>query len=101
MRRMWLVALLLVAACGGAEEAAEDGAEQEVTACGKDTWKSYAGKFFKTECRTCHAREFGSAAAVEASHAQAAILAGSMPRDKPLSAAQKKRILAWFSCGAP
>ncbi len=98
IRRLLAAAALALAACGGVEDAG-DGQDLSVEAC-KDTWKSYAGKFFQTRCATCHAHQFDTPAQVRSSGARQAIAAGRMPRDKALTAAQKKRILAWFSCGA-
>ena len=98
MKRLLAVAALALAACGGVDTS-EDGSDLSVAAC-KDTWKSYAGNFFKTRCAACHARQLDTPAKVKASGARAAIASRRMPRDKALTAAQKKRILAWFSCGA-
>lgn len=94
--RRWVAVALLMAACGGVDDGADG---QDVAAC-KDTWKNYAGKFFQKRCAACHAHQFDSAAQVKASKARDEIAAGRMPRDKALTAAEKKRILAWFSCGA-
>ena len=96
LRRLVRVAAIARAACGGIEEGVD---EQDVAAC-RDTWKSYAHHFFQQRCAKCHAGQLDTPAQVKASGARAAIAAGRMPKDKALTAAQKKRILAWFSCGA-
>lgn len=112
MRTMaWVAAAVLglsamLEACGGPEDGAPDDAVEqavgaEKTACGKDTWKSYAGKFFRAECAGCHGSALSTAAKVKASGAKAAISSKRMPKGKALSAAQRKRILAWFACGGP
>ena len=111
--QVWvLVATLGLAACGGPLEG-DDGDEtspDEIGSvrqaaskpvCGKDTWKNYAKSFFKTHCATCHANAFATQAAVQSSAAQSLIASGAMPRNKKLSASEKKKILAWFQCGAP
>ena len=103
---------LTLHACGGPEEvqaiddttasqdATTDG-DAQPAACGKDTWKSYAGGFFKSHCAACHAQAFSTLAKVKASGAKAQISAGAMPRGTKLDAATKKKILAWFTCGSP
>lgn len=97
--------------CGGPLEdegpggpVAGDGADLDASvsaACGKDTWKSYAAPFFKARCAGCHGSAFSTRAKVTSSPAQATLASGSMPQGKALSAAEKKRALAWFACGAP
>jgi hypothetical protein len=108
MRKLVLAAVVMASliGCGGPEDsdASGDEALQDEPAplsCGKDTWKNYAGKFFKNDCASCHANTFTSSAAVDASGARAKISSGEMPKNKRLTAAQKKRILAWFACGSP
>ncbi len=107
MRIGWIVAtLLLLAGCGGVDEVGDGqttaGAQDETAdACGKDTWLNYAGKFFKSECQSCHHGAFASATSVISSGARAKISSGEMPKGKPLTAAKKKRILNWFACGSP
>jgi hypothetical protein len=112
MRRICLWAALAIAlqGCGG-ESVGEEDEEAAVqapadpypaaAACGKDTWKTYAAGFFRAQCASCHGRAFATRGAVRSSGARGAISSGRMPRDKPLGTAQRKRVLAWFACGAP
>jgi hypothetical protein len=111
------IALALLAltlqACGGPDESAQEGdttaqdateaesSDAQPTACGAVTWKNYAAGFFKGRCAACHAQAFSTLAKVKASSARAQLTSGAMPRGAALSAATKKKILAWFSCGSP
>jgi hypothetical protein len=110
MPRKTLCALafaLALAACGGEQNADDPTAAdaqdlgEAASACGKVTWKNYAGAFFQVKCASCHQQQYGTLAKVKASGAQREIAAGAMPQGKKLTAATKKKILAWFACGAP
>ena len=71
--------------------------------CGVDTWNSYAGNFFASNCVSCHGEDLATYTNVSGS-AKAitrAISSGQMPANKTLAAAEKARILAWLACGAP
>ena len=65
-----------------------------------DTWTTYAGEFFESNCARFHGYMFGTPAQVRRPEVEQAIGAGRMPRDQALDGMQKMRILRWFACGA-
>jgi predicted small lipoprotein YifL len=111
----WLVvvaAMAGLAGCGGPVDdgapAGDDGTPDAIgsqdaaaSSCGRDTWKTYGASFFRTNCASCHAKGFSSRKSVLASQARVEIASGGMPRDRALTTAERKRIAAWFACGAP
>ncbi|MFZ5441150.1 MAG: hypothetical protein ACOZQL_14165 [Myxococcota bacterium] len=70
-----------------------------------DKYTNYGQTFVDSKCRSCHQHtsQYGTQAAVQASlsRIESEISAGRMPEGTPLSTAEKNRVLAWLSCGAP
>ena len=90
--------------CTGGKCVATSGTSTTTGACpsNPDTWGNYASSVFSSNCSGCHG--FASSYSGVTSRSgtiEGVLAAGGMPPRGPLPAATEKRILDWFSCGAP
>lgn len=123
LRHLLLASLLCLAACGeplapefdgfsdsGIPEAPEDagvadagivdaGVPDAGTQCA-DTWANFGQGFFASRCNSCHAFTHTNIRG-DLTRVSQQISSGRMPRGSSLTTAQRTRILAYLTCGAP
>ena len=110
--RTVLVFLVLYTSCGGVDTSGlglssgtGGGGGSSVPDCGADTWSSYGGSFFASQCSSCHTHsgQFTTQASVQSASSRIAseISSGRMPEGGGLSSTERQRILDYLACGAP
>ncbi|MBS2026724.1 MAG: hypothetical protein JST54_02370 [Deltaproteobacteria bacterium] len=112
MKRLLVLALLVVGACGpppheietstGSGSTTGTSGTTGSTCNSTDTWSGFAEGFFSDHCASCHSA-FTDYATVKGdeSSIRGAIAAGFMPQGQPLDPNTQTRIVAWLDCGAP
>ena len=105
-----LLALLVLAACGGAIDSGPDGSgggssatgggDGQSCASGADTWATFGAGFFGAQCGACH--HFTHPDVQEQREVIAGAISTSwMPQDRALAPGARTRVLAYLACGAP